>query len=396
VTSASPRILQALSASPLFSGLKPAAMEQVAALARLVVLPAGKAFIREGDAADFLYVLCDGEADVVKVAPGEGTETTLSVVRPPEAVGELALFEDTTRTATVRAHGTVQAVAIPIDALRERIASEPLLARHFLFARKGLVRHVREGNEKLLETMSRVLEEQRLRLEMGRLTIVIVVCLCFYTFALDAIEEANDALPSYTYINIVLTALFVGAIWQLVARSHLPREAFGLTTEGAGRAIAESVGFTAALLGGLTLAKAAAITLVPALSDLPLFELERMAQAEELWGTPAAWRNWGTTLVAYVVFIAPMQELIVRGGLQSALVQFLEGPRRRGVAILLSNLIFCTTHLVYALPIVVIVFFAGLYWGWLYDRHRTLAGVTISHAMLGSWAFWVLGIGIFR
>ncbi|MFZ5481843.1 MAG: cyclic nucleotide-binding domain-containing protein [Myxococcota bacterium] len=391
---ASTRIVRALGESPLFAGLPPDVLSKVAELGRLVVLPNGKAFIREGDAADLVYVLVDGEVDVVKVAPGDGTETSLALVGAPHAVGELALFDDTPRTATVRARGTVQAVAIPIDELRERVAGDDRLARHFLFARKDLTRHVREGNERLLETMSQVLEQQRLRLEMGRLTIVIIVCLCFYTFALDAIEEANDLLPSYTYINIVLTALFVGSIWQMIARSHYGRETFGITTQGGLRAVAEAVGFTGAICAVLTLLKAGLVA--TAFPELPLFELERMAQAEELWGTPEAWRNWATTLGAYVFFIAPMQEFIVRGGLQSAMVQFFEGRRRRWMAILLSNLIFCTTHLVYALPIVAIVFFAGLYWGWLYDRHRTLIGVSVSHAMLGAWAFWFLGIGVFR
>ena len=34
----------------------------------------------------------------------------------------------------------------------------------------------------------------------------------------------------------------------------------------------------------------------------------------------------------------------------------------------------------------------GLYLGWLYSRHRTLIGVTLAHAIIGTWAIWMLGI----
>jgi membrane protease YdiL (CAAX protease family) len=37
-------------------------------------------------------------------------------------------------------------------------------------------------------------------------------------------------------------------------------------------------------------------------------------------------------------------------------------------------------------------FLPGLFWGWLYSRHRTLIGVTISHILIGAWIFYFVGV----
>ena len=39
-------------------------------------------------------------------------------------------------------------------------------------------------------------------------------------------------------------------------------------------------------------------------------------------------------------------------------------------------------------------FAAGLFWGWLYARQRALAGVSVSHIVLGFWAFEVVDLGV--
>jgi membrane protease YdiL (CAAX protease family) len=39
-------------------------------------------------------------------------------------------------------------------------------------------------------------------------------------------------------------------------------------------------------------------------------------------------------------------------------------------------------------------FVAGLFWGWLYARQRSLVGVSISHVLLGFWAFEVVDLGV--
>jgi membrane protease YdiL (CAAX protease family) len=97
--------------------------------------------------------------------------------------------------------------------------------------------------------------------------------------------------------------------------------------------------------------------------------------------------------LAYVIFV-PFQELIYRGGVQGALEHFLTGRSRSWMAIVGSNVIFSAGHLYISVGLSVTAFVAGLFWGWLYSRQRGLAGVSVSHVLLGFFAFEIVGMGV--
>jgi len=44
-----------------------------------------------------------------------------------------------------------------------------------------------------------------------------------------------------------------------------------------------------------------------------------------------------------------------------------------------------------SLNIAAFVFPIGLLWGWLYARHGTIIGISISHTILGVFAFYIVG-----
>jgi membrane protease YdiL (CAAX protease family) len=90
--------------------------------------------------------------------------------------------------------------------------------------------------------------------------------------------------------------------------------------------------------------------------------------------------------------VTPLQELIVRGGLQGPLEVFLTEKNSTIKAIIVSNLMFATVHLFLGMDIAILVFFAGLYFGWLYSRHHTLIGVILAHGILGTWATMIIGL----
>jgi membrane protease YdiL (CAAX protease family) len=93
----------------------------------------------------------------------------------------------------------------------------------------------------------------------------------------------------------------------------------------------------------------------------------------------------------YVV-LAAVQEFLVRGVLQGSLQEFLTGRHVIWKSILISNLLFSTLHLHLSVSFALMAFLPGLFWGWLYSRHRTLIGVTISHILIGAWIFYFLGV----
>jgi MFS family permease len=86
-----------LRAMALFRPLPPPQMEGVARMLEPRHAPAGEVLIREGEPGDLFYLVADGEVAVTTTA---GFATTLG---RGEGFGEIALLNDTPRTATVTA-----------------------------------------------------------------------------------------------------------------------------------------------------------------------------------------------------------------------------------------------------------------------------------------------------
>lgn len=241
--------------------------------------------------------------------------------------------------------------------------------------------------------LDQVEKERHLRRNLSRYLVVVVLCLCFYTFVLDHLEVLNKTLISTSYITTGLTVIFVAAIIFLIFSSGYPLSEFGITLKNWRVSIRESVLYTLPILLVMMLGKWAAIKMIPAYHSIPLFDLHGGVVNDTLRGTTYGNKVWIETFLLYGLVIAPLQELVSRGGLQSAFSMFLTTKYRPLIAILITSIVFATTHLAYSMDLVVASFLGGLYWGWLYNRHKTLIGVCISHAMLGLWFFWFLGIG---
>jgi ATP-binding cassette subfamily B protein len=71
----------------------------------------GDEIVREGEDADAFYLLVEGSARVVKRVSASD-EVALNVLHGGDSFGEMALLEDSTRVATVRASGHVEALRL--------------------------------------------------------------------------------------------------------------------------------------------------------------------------------------------------------------------------------------------------------------------------------------------
>ncbi len=84
-------VTTALARCPLFGGLSPDELTQIAQASRLVTVRAGDLVFREGQACDGFYVLAEGSVRLYKIGP-DGRERTLHLVRPPHAFAEAVMF----------------------------------------------------------------------------------------------------------------------------------------------------------------------------------------------------------------------------------------------------------------------------------------------------------------
>jgi len=86
----------------------------------------GEYITRQGDVGDVMFVIQDGQVEVLKEE--EGRETLLRVADVGEFLGEMAIFDRVVRSASLRARGEVKVMTIDKKNFLKRIHEDPSLA----------------------------------------------------------------------------------------------------------------------------------------------------------------------------------------------------------------------------------------------------------------------------
>ena len=135
---AAPDISERLRATPLFGGLDDKQLARLVEMGEIVDLAPGDRLIGEGEEADALYVILDGELEVTKRS---GTaEIPLARVGPGSLQGEIAALEGGRRLASVQAVTEAEALRIPVDAIRELLSAGPDVALSVIRTAVGRLR----------------------------------------------------------------------------------------------------------------------------------------------------------------------------------------------------------------------------------------------------------------
>jgi signal transduction histidine kinase len=132
---------------PLFAELPLEDLSQLCMMTQEVHLKAGQVLLHEGSVADRAYILYDGALEILKNI--DGREVLIDVhEQPGTVIGEMALLDETTRQATVRARHdsflltldryqfngllsmSATAAHIMIQTLTERLRNTKALVRH--------------------------------------------------------------------------------------------------------------------------------------------------------------------------------------------------------------------------------------------------------------------------
>jgi CRP/FNR family transcriptional regulator, cyclic AMP receptor protein len=111
--------VQALKRVPLFEGLSKKELTELARVTEDLEVPAGEVLCKEGDTGQEFFVIVDGQTDITSkgkpvAARGGG-----------DFVGEIALLEDTKRTATVTARTPLRVFVLTRQDFRHLVNSHP-------------------------------------------------------------------------------------------------------------------------------------------------------------------------------------------------------------------------------------------------------------------------------
>jgi len=145
VTGSTLPTVELLGRVPVFAPLAPDDLALVAEVSHPRRFGAGEVVFREGDESNTCYIVRSGHARAVR-QHADGRVITLATFGPGDIFGELAMFDDERRSATVEAIDELTTLGIPGSAMRGLLRRHPEIAVKLVIA---LGRRLRAANERL-------------------------------------------------------------------------------------------------------------------------------------------------------------------------------------------------------------------------------------------------------
>jgi CRP-like cAMP-binding protein len=202
---------------PVFETLAPDDLQRVVEVAVPRSFPGHHVIFREGDASDTCYVVRSGHARAIR-EHADGRMITLAHFGPGDIFGELAMFDDELRSATVETLDEVQAIAVLGSDMRRLLRQHPDIAVKLVIA---LGRRLREANERLARQSFQTVQSR-----------VAVVLDGLVRQAQSEGAAASDVLVTITQADI---AQLAGSSRESASRFIAVLERAGVITQGRGR-----------------------------------------------------------------------------------------------------------------------------------------------------------------
>ena len=111
---------------PLFAKIEPSKLKLLAFTSQRLTFNPGDSLFKQGDDGDALYVIMEGEADVLVDTPGG--QITVATMGKNDFVGDIAVLCDVPRTATVTATSQLTTLRITKDLFVQLVCQFPQIA----------------------------------------------------------------------------------------------------------------------------------------------------------------------------------------------------------------------------------------------------------------------------
>jgi len=127
----------------IFEGLAVGELAAIASVTEEVDYPAGETVIREGESGDTMFLIIKGEVSVIKGGGEEGRrEIELARIGTGDYFGEMALFEDAVRSATIRTAQEARFLVLHKQEFTEIVREYPQIALHICRALSSRIREL--------------------------------------------------------------------------------------------------------------------------------------------------------------------------------------------------------------------------------------------------------------
>ncbi|MBU4277499.1 MAG: cyclic nucleotide-binding domain-containing protein [Proteobacteria bacterium] len=141
--------LEILAQVPLFAPMKKRELKNISETAEELLYEPGEMVINEGERDGRLFVLLEGEVEIIK-GVGQPGERLLRRLGPGAYFGEMAVLGDALRTASVRAVGPARMLSLRDFNLRQAMERHPYIAIELL---QVMSRRMQQMEQRLLKVL---------------------------------------------------------------------------------------------------------------------------------------------------------------------------------------------------------------------------------------------------
>jgi CRP-like cAMP-binding protein len=212
-------VVELLARVPAFEALDRADLERIAEVAVPRSFEPGQLVFREGDDSDTCYIVRDGQARAIR-SHSDGRTITLATFGPGDIFGELAMFEDERRSATIEAIDPIAVVGVLGGDMRRLMSEHPGIAMRLAVALAG---RLRETNERLSRQSFQTVQSR-----------VAVVLSQLVKAEVDAGRANGDVLVTATQADL---AQLAGSSRESASRFLAVLERAGVISQGRGRLV---------------------------------------------------------------------------------------------------------------------------------------------------------------
>ncbi len=217
---------------PVFSTLAEEDLTKVAEVTVPRRFDAGEVVFREGDESNTCYVVRSGHARAVR-EHADGRSITLANFGPGDIFGELAMFDNERRSATVETLERTEVIAILGGDMRRLLTEHPDIAVKLVAA---LGRRLRETNERLARQSFQTVQSR-----VAAVLAQLVAAARSEGVAAPTAggEPAGDVLITATQADL---AQLAGSSRESASRFLAVLERAGIITQGRGKLIVHDAG----------------------------------------------------------------------------------------------------------------------------------------------------------
>ena len=129
----------------IFEGLYVSELAAIGSATEKVSYPAGELVMREGDTGDTLYLIIEGEVSVSKESKaGGGPAVEIDRIRSGDCFGEMALFREAPRSATIRTVSPSLFLVLHKSEFTQIVHEYPQIALHICRTLSGRIRRLHD------------------------------------------------------------------------------------------------------------------------------------------------------------------------------------------------------------------------------------------------------------